>query len=132
MVSPHSPDRLATELQSTIGPPLSERGYRVVGAGSSGLIWRRDRPQWAWVLIIALCIWSVIFLINGISDLSPVALILGLVAAGLAFAAFKWRAPAMVTFHFRPGPAGGTEIIVEGADGRDLTSLIQSSLGATK
>jgi hypothetical protein len=107
--SAHAPQRLAVELQSRLGPSLAQRGYRLVGHGTSGLTWRREMSG---KLIAGLVVLGLLAL-GGIASGEVGSILFGLACAASAGVVFYARRPAVVSVDLTRIP-NGTEIDVHG------------------
>lgn len=127
MHSRHTPERLSTELQSTVGPSLALKGYRAVISGPSGVTWRRERGTKEWVGVIILA-----FLALGSFGSGEVATIVaGVLLTAAAVALFLWRRPGTVTVGLAPGVGGGSEITVEGNEADHVTGIVKMTASIT-
>lgn len=109
MRSAHSPERLAVELQSRLGPSLSQRGYRVVGQGVTGVTWRREVSG---KLIAGLVVLGFLAL-GGIASADAGTIVFGIVCAAVGVALFYFRRPATLMVNLTR-VADGTEISLSG------------------
>jgi hypothetical protein len=113
MLSQYPPERLQVELQSRLGPMLSQRGFRLVGHGPNGVTWRR---QMTGKVIGGLVVLGLLAL-SGFSGGTAGSVTFGVLClAGAALLVFL-RHPASVTVSLVRTQEGGTELAVIG--GRD-------------
>lgn len=109
MLSRHPPERLEVELQSRVSPSLSERGYRVVGYGSTGITWRRDVAARLAAGLVLLGLLA----LGGVSSGDAGFTVFGVLCALGGGVLFYFRRPATVTIGLTRVP-GGTEWTVSG------------------
>jgi len=107
--SSHPPERLEVELQSVISPSLSQRGYRVVGHGITGITWRREMSG---KLIAGIAVLALLCL-GGVLSGDPGSILFGVVSGLAAGLLFYFRRPANVTIVLTR-IQGGTELNVTG------------------
>lgn len=112
MHSAYAPERLAVELQSRVGPSLSQRGYRLVAQGPAGVAWRREMSA----KLIAGIIVLGLFALGGLASGQAGSIVLGLACAVAAALLVYFKRSANVTIGFARTP-DGTDITVSG--GRD-------------
>jgi hypothetical protein len=93
--------------------------------------WRRERALWVWLLLALLLFWTVVLFVGGLADGDFLSIAIGLAFGGGSYLLYKWREPAVVVFHIRPSPNGGTEVVIEGEDGLSLSSIVRSTIAAT-
>jgi hypothetical protein len=105
----HPPERLAVELQSRVGPSLSHKGYRLVGSGPAGLMWRRDLAGKVLAGLIVLGLLA----LSGLASGQAGSIAFGLVCAAAAGLLFYFRRPASVMISL-VRLAVGTEVTVTG------------------
>jgi hypothetical protein len=119
MRSPHPPERLAVELQSLVGPSLSQKGYRLAGHGLAGITWRRELSG---KLIAALVILGLLAL-SGLASGEGGSTLLGVLALVGAALIVYLRRPATVTIHLA-NAGGGSEVTVAGGPDTDWVTEI--------
>lgn len=83
-------------------------------------------------MFIAFSLLSAVLVIGGLADTDPLSLVVGFAFGGGAFAAYRWRCPAMVVVHLIPGPQGGTEVLIEGRDGLLLSDVVRTVAAAKR
>jgi uncharacterized coiled-coil protein SlyX len=125
LLSAHPPERLHVELQSRVGPTLSQRGYRVVGFGPAGVTWRRDM---AGKIVAALAVLG-FFALGGYASGDAGSIVLGVVLTLSALLLFYVRRPNTVSINMTR-VAGGTELsFTGGRDAAKAQELAQSVAG---
>jgi archaellum component FlaC len=125
VLSSHPPERLHVELQSRVGPTLSQRGYRVVGFGPAGVTWRRDM---AGKIVGALCVLG-FFALGGYASGDAGSIVLGVILTLSALLLFYIRRPNTVGINMTR-VAGGTELTFTGGrDAAKAQELAQSVAG---
>jgi hypothetical protein len=107
--SAYPPERLEIELQSRLGPFLSERGYRVVGHGVTGVTWRREMSGKATAGLVALGLLA----LGGVLSGDAGSVVFGIFCAVGAAVLIYVRHPATVTIDLARIP-GGTELTISG------------------
>jgi hypothetical protein len=127
MHSRHTPERLSTELQSTVGPSLASKGYRMVGSGPSGVTWRRQPGTKEWVGVVILGLLALGSFASG----EVGTIFLGVAFAAAAVALFIWRRPGTVTVGLTRGVEGGSEITVEGNEADRVTGIVKTTASIT-
>ena len=126
MLSQHPPERLEIELQSRLGPMLSQRRYRLVRAGTSGVTWRREMTG---KVIGGLVVLGVLALGSFAGGTAGSIVFGGICVAGAAVLAFA-RHPATVTVNLVRTPDGGTELAVTGGrDARRVEKIARTVAG---
>jgi uncharacterized coiled-coil protein SlyX len=100
------------ELQSRVGPTLSQRGYRVVGFGPAGVTWRREM---AGKIVGALAVLG-FFALGGYASGDAGSIVFGVILTLSALLLFYIRRPNTVSINMTR-VAGGTELTFTG--GRD-------------
>lgn len=122
MRSGYQPERLASELQSRLGPNLSAKGYRLIGHGVTGVTWQRELSG---RLIAGLLFLG--FVTLGLFGTATVgSILLGLICIAAGSAVLYTRRPATVTVGLTRVP-GGTEISVsEGPEARSVNDLLRT------
>jgi hypothetical protein len=126
MLSQHPPERLEVELQSRLGPLLSQRRYRLVGAGTSGVTWRREMSA---KVIGGLVVLGVLALVSFVAATAASIVFGAICAAGAAVLVFM-RHPATVTVNLVRTPEGGTELAVSGGrDARRVEEIARTVAG---
>jgi len=119
------PERLAIELQSRVGPFLSQRGYRMVGHGLGGLAWRRDLSGRALAGVVTLGVLALGGVASGDLGTTVFGLACGVGAGVLSY----HRRPANVTIGLTK-VQGGTELtIAGGADAEKVGSVVSTVAG---
>lgn len=125
IASAHPPERLQVELQSLVGPALSQRGYGLVGQGPTQVMWRRqlsNRVIGGLAVLGVLCI-------GGLGSGDAVGVVIGLAAAIAAATLVHMRRPATITVSMSPIP-GGTQLAVTGGpDATVAEALVRSAAG---
>jgi len=115
------------ELQSTLGPSLASKGYKLVLSGPSGVTWRRERDTKVWVGVVVLALLAL-----GSFGTGKVGnIIAGLVFGAAAVALFLWRRSATVSVGFRPGLTGGSDITIDGAHAEHVTGIVKMTAAVT-
>jgi uncharacterized coiled-coil protein SlyX len=125
LLSGHPPERLHVELQSRVGPTLSQRGYRVVGFGPAGVTWRRDM---AGRIVAALAVLG-FFALGGYASGDAGSIVFGAILTLSALLLFYVRRPNTVSINLTR-VAGGTELTFTGGrDAAKAQELAQSVAG---
>jgi hypothetical protein len=123
--SAHPPERLEVELQSRLGPTLSQKGYRVVGHGVTGVTWRREMPG---KLIAGLVVLGFLAL-GGFASGDPGSIVFGLMCAVGAAVLFYLRRPATLTVSLAR-VEGGTELgVTGGPDATQAEAIVRTVAG---
>jgi uncharacterized coiled-coil protein SlyX len=112
LLSGHPPERLHVELQSRVGPTLSQRGYRVVGFGPAGVTWRRDMAGKIGGALFLLGF----FALGGYASGDAGSIVFAVILTLSAVLLFYVRRPNTVSINMTRVP-GGTELTFTG--GRD-------------
>jgi uncharacterized coiled-coil protein SlyX len=113
------------ELQSRVGPTLSQRGYRVVAFGPAGVTWRRDM---AGKIVGALAVLG-FFALGGYASGDAGSIVLGVILTLSALLLFYTRRPSTVSINMTR-VAGGTELTFTGGrDAAKAQELAQSVAG---
>ena len=128
MRSAHPPERLATEVQSRLGPALAAKGYCVVGHGTAGVTWRREVSG---RLIAGLLLLGA-FALGLLGGATVGAVLLGILCLVAGSGVLYARRPASVTVNFAR-VAGGTEIsVISSADAAAVTEILQALVSSTR
>jgi hypothetical protein len=116
---------LEIELQSRLGPFLSERGYRVVGHGVTGVTWRRGMSGKLTAGLVALGLLA----LGGVLSGEAGSVVFGIFCASGAAVLIYLRRPAIVTIDLARIP-GGTELTVSaGPDTARVSPIAQTVAG---
>jgi uncharacterized coiled-coil protein SlyX len=125
LLSGHPPERLHVELQSRVGPTLSQRGYRVVGFGPAGVTWRRDM---AGKIVAALFVMG-FFALGGYANGDAGSIVLAVILTLSSLLLFLVRRPNTVSINLNRVP-GGTELtFMGGRDAAKAEELAKSVAG---
>jgi hypothetical protein len=124
--SGHSPDRLNVELQSLVGPPLSQKGYRCVGFGPAGVTWRREMSA---KLIVGLIVLGLLA-IGGLGSGEVGSTVFGAVCAIAAALLVYLKRPATVAIRLSPVPGGTEMTLAGGRDARQIEPIARQVAGS--
>jgi hypothetical protein len=107
LYSPYPAERVAVEVQSRLGPDLSNKGFRVIASGPSGVTWRRAISGQSTALLLFLGLMFLGGIGSGIDEGDAGSVFFGVICGTAGFAFFWLRRPATVVVVLQPMASGG-------------------------